>query len=132
MASTSETGHAINVANFETIIADVASYGTAYNPSRDSLKLKVLNHQLEEAKKVLNSVSEAEPAYKLAVNARNAIFKTVSPLVTKLFNALKATDTTEQVHESAQTLVRKIQGRRATPKKTEEQKKISNNQTNVR
>ena len=37
-------------------------------------------------------------------------------------NALKATDTTEQVDKSARTLVRKIQGIRATPKMTEEEK----------
>jgi len=125
MASTSETGHAINVANFQTIIADVASYGANYNPSKDSLKPKELNHLLEAAKKAINGVNEAEPAYKLAVNDRDAAFKAISPLVTKIFNALKASDTTEQVKETAQSLVRKIQGRRATPKKTEEEKKLA-------
>ena len=123
MASTSETGHAINVVNFETIISDVASYGATYNPSKASLKLKALHLQLDAAKTAINGVSEAEPAYKLAINAREAAFKTLSPLITKVINALKASDTTEQVQESAQTLVRKIQGRRATPKKTEEEKK---------
>ena len=125
MASTSETGHAINVANFESIIADVTSYGATYNPSKASLKLAALNTQLTAAKGAINAVSAAEPALKLATDARDAAFKSLSPLITKVINALKATDTTEQVDESAQTLVRKIQGRRATPKKTEEQKKVA-------
>lgn len=125
MASTSETGHSINVANFETIITDVTSYGTIYNPSKASLKVTALNTLLASAKSAVNAVSSAEPAHKLAINAREVAFKPLSPLVTKVINALKATDTTVQVDESAQTLVRKLQGRRATPKKTEEQKKVA-------
>jgi hypothetical protein len=120
MASTSETGHPINVANFESIITDVTSYGATYNPSKASLKLPALNTLLAAAKNAINAVSAAEPAYKLASNARDTTFNALSPLVTKVINALKATDTTAHVDESAQTLVRKLQGRRATPKKTEE------------
>lgn len=125
MASTSETGHPINVANFETIITDVTSYGATYNPSKTSLKLPALNTLLAAAKSAINAVSAAEPAHKLATDARDAAFKPLSPLVTKVINALKATDTTAQVDESAQTLVRKLQGRRATPKQTEEAKKAA-------
>ena len=125
MASTYETGHAINVANLETIITDVTSYGATYNPSKASLKVAALNTLLTSAKSAVNAVSAAEPAYKLATDARDATFKLLSPLVTKVINALKATDTTAQVDETAQTLVRKLQGRRATPKKTEEQKKVA-------
>lgn len=34
MASTSETGHAKNVANFSTLISFCTAYGTKYNPSK--------------------------------------------------------------------------------------------------
>ena len=125
MASTSETGHAKNVANFELIIADVTSYGATYNPSKASLKIPALTTLSTNSKSAVNAVSAAEPALKLAIDARDAAFKPVSPLVTKVINALKATDTTVQVDETAQTLVRKLQGRRATPKKTEDQKKAA-------
>jgi hypothetical protein len=125
MASTSETGHPINVANFEVIITDVTSYGATYNPSKASLKIPALTALLTASKSAVNAVSAAEPAYKLATDARDAAFKPLSPLITKVINALKATDTTIQVDETAQTLVRKLQGRRATPKKTEEEKKIA-------
>jgi hypothetical protein len=125
MASTSETGHPINVANFELIVTDVTSYGATYNPSKASLKVAALSTLLTTSKNAVNAVSAAEPAHKLAKNARDAAFKPLSQLVTKVINALKATDTTVQVDETAQTLVRKLQGRRATPKKTEEQKKVA-------
>ena len=39
MASTSEVGHAKNVANFQDLIEFVTGYGATYNPSKSSLKL---------------------------------------------------------------------------------------------
>jgi hypothetical protein len=42
MASTSETGHAKNVANFQDLISFVTSYGATYNPSKNGLKLPQL------------------------------------------------------------------------------------------
>jgi len=125
MASISEKGHAKNVANYEKLIADVTALGTAYNPSKANLKLTALNTQLTAAKAAITAVNSAEPAYKNAVSAREASFAPLSKLITRVNNALKASDTTEQVDESALTLVRKLQGRRATPKKTEEEKKVA-------
>ena len=124
MASKSNSGHPINVANFDIIIADVLSYGAIYNPSKTSLKTPALTALSTTAKSASNAVSAAEPAYKLACDAREAAFKPLSVLITKTINALKATDTTVQVDETAQGIVRKIQGRRATPKKTDEEKKV--------
>ena len=42
MASTSEVGHAKNVANFQDLIEFVTGYGATYNPSKNSLKLPQL------------------------------------------------------------------------------------------
>ena len=39
MASTIETGHAKNVANFDDLISFATGYGTAFNPSKPSIKL---------------------------------------------------------------------------------------------
>ena len=36
MPSTSETGHAKNVANFEDLISFCNGYGATYNPSKDA------------------------------------------------------------------------------------------------
>jgi hypothetical protein len=125
MASISETGHAKNVANYEKLIADITSLGAAYNPSKANLKLAALNIQLTTAKAAITAVNSAEPAYKNAVSARDVAFAPFSKLITRVNNALKASDTTVQVDDSAMTLVRKLQGRRATPKKTDEQKQAA-------
>ena len=123
MASTSETGHAKNVANFEKLIAETSAFGETFNPSKATLKLTALNTQLATARAAIAAVNSAEPAYKNAVSARDAAFAPLSKLITRINNALKASDTTVQEDESALTLVRKLQGRRATAKKTEDEKK---------
>lgn len=122
MASTSETGHAKNVANFDDLISYASGYGTVYNPAKASLKLPALQTLATNAKNAINGVNAAYPAYSNAVAARESMFEPLNKIITRVFNSLKATDTTDQVDESAKTLVRKIQGTRATPKKTEEEK----------
>ena len=120
MASISETGHAKNVTNFESLISYVTAYGEAYNPSRESIKLPELDTILTNSKASINALDVVHPNYSNAVAAREVAFKPFSKLITRVNNALKATDTTAQVDESAQTIVRKLQGKRATPKISEE------------
>ena len=122
MASISETGHQINVVNFDEMNTYVVGYGAVYNPSKASIKLAALQALALSAKTAIGAVNSALPAYSNAVSAREVAFEPLSKLTTRIINALKATDTTTQVDESAQTLARKIQGARATAKKTEAEK----------
>ncbi len=55
-----ETGHAKNVANFETIIIILVGLGTVYNPSQALILLAALQTKLTEAKNVLDAVDAAE------------------------------------------------------------------------
>jgi len=122
MTSTSETGHAKNAANFDDLISFVTGYGVTFNPSKASIKLVALQTLSTSAKNAIIAVNAALPAYSNAVAAREVAFAPLSKLMTRVMNALKATDTTDQVDDSAKTLVRKIQGTRATAKKTDEEK----------
>lgn len=122
MATNSETGHAINVANFSSLISFVDGYGVLYNPSKPSIILSALYNQSEMAKGVLNNVNAAAASYSNAIAAREVAFNPISKLITRVFNAVKASDTTQEVDDQVHSLVRKIQGVRATPKKTEEEK----------
>jgi glutamyl/glutaminyl-tRNA synthetase len=123
MANTSETGHAKNVTNLESLITSIIALGTTYNPSRDSIKLTALQTQFDASKESLNTVNIAQAAYSNAVAARKVAFQPFSQLITRVYNSLKATDTTIQVDQNARTIVRKLQGRRASAKITEEEKK---------
>ena len=114
MVSTTETGHAKNVATFEDIISFCTGYGATYNPSKIALKLPGLNAQLTAASAVLQAVKTAKTAYDNATNAREIAFKPMKALATKIVNALAATDATDQTVDDAKSTNLKIQGRRAT------------------
>ena len=123
MASISETGHAKNVANFEKLVAEVVAFGENYKPSKENIKSAALNTHLANAKAAIAAINTAESIYKNAVSAREFSFVPFGKLITRVNNAIKASDTATQEDESALTLVRKLQGRRATAKKTEDEKK---------
>jgi len=125
MASTTETGHAKNVANFEQLTIDCTALGTSYNPSNPLIKLAALTTQLATAKTNIAVVNTAHATNSNAIAARDVVFSPLSKLSTRILNSLKASGTTVQVDDSAQTLVRKLQGRRATAKLTDEEKKTA-------
>lgn len=114
MASTSETGHAKNVAHFEALISFCTDYGAAYNPTKASIKLTALNALLTTANTSLTAVNTALAPYGAALNAREAAFAPLSKLVTRIINALDASSVSKQVIADAKTIARKIQGRRAS------------------
>lgn len=124
MTSTTETGHAKNVANFETLTTTATNLEEAYNPSKETLKLSALELLFTESKATLNAVNIAQADYSNNVSARKSSFKTFGKLITRVYNALKATDTTTQIDESAKTIVRKLQGRRASTKLSAEDIKL--------
>lgn len=124
MSKTSETGHATNVANLETLISSVLSFGTTYNPSRTGLKLEALQMVHATAKESLHALYQAQSAYTKAIDEREIGFKPLKVYITRINNALKASDSNAKIDESVQTIIRKLQGRRCSKKITEEEKKI--------
>jgi len=121
MASTFETGHAKNVANFDELISFITGYGAVYNPSKASLKLTALKTLSTNAKNAVNTVNGAMPSYKNAVANRQSAFTPLSKLITRVMNAAIVTMSKEEEIEHVRSLVRKIQGRRAEAKKSEEE-----------
>ena len=122
MSNNPETGHAKNVSNFESLISFVKGYGATYNPSKDAIRIEALELILANSKKSLIDIDTVFPAYTNAVSARESAFAPLSKIITRVNNAIKATDTTEKVDESVKTLVRKLQGTRASAKISDEEK----------
>jgi hypothetical protein len=119
MASTSETGHAKNVANFEVLISFCNGYGAPYNPSKNSLKIPQLQTSLTSAKSALQTVKTYGTTFENARNARELALAPapIKKFCTRIINALEATDATKLTIDNAKTINRKIQGKRApTPK----------------
>lgn len=113
MPSTSETGHAKNVANFQDLVAFVIGYGATYNPSKAALKLPQLNTLVNGADANLSSIVTKNTAYNTTVNNRMIVFDGLKAFSTRLLNALEATDATTEKVKDAKTFNRKIQGKRA-------------------
>jgi hypothetical protein len=74
MPSTSETGHAKNVANFEDVITFCTGYGPQYDPTKPAIKLASLNTLFTDAKSALTDLNTTIPAWINAVNARELAF----------------------------------------------------------
>jgi hypothetical protein len=114
MASTSETGHAKNVANFQHLISFVTGYGAPYNPTKTILKLPNLIALQATGQTDLGTVITKNTAYNNKVNERFAEFSDVKSLSTRLTNALETTDASAEKIKDAKGFNRKMQGKRAS------------------
>ena len=122
MATNTDASLAKNVTNFETLISVVTTFGATYNPSKDSLKIPALKSLHLEATDSMAALKKAESATSTAVDTRELAFKSIGSLFTRINNALKASNSTVQADETAKTIFRKLHGKRASAKLTEEQK----------
>ena len=122
MASTSETGHLTTVSNFDDLIQIVSLHADKYNPSNPTLQIANLKSISTEAHKSINIINDMAPKYSIPAANRVDAFKPLSKLCTRIMNALKVSGVSDTITDGAQTINRKIQGERATAKKTEEEK----------
>ena len=113
MPSTSETGHAKNVANFEDLISFCSGYGATYNPSKDALTIAKLKDLQTNAKASLQQAKTNKTSFDNATNARQLAFKDLKPLATKVVNAFAVSGATALAVADAKTVNRKIQGAKA-------------------
>lgn len=114
MISSKESGHAKNVSNFSAIIEVVLGYGTKYNPSNSSIQLPSLNSLSSLAKESIDTLYKAVTLQERAVNQRKEVFAPVKPLVTRVVNALAASQVSKHLLEDAQSLKKKLNGTKIT------------------
>lgn len=114
MASTSETGHAKNSANFRKLIDFAIGFQEKYNPSKNQLTIERLEEKYEASQLKLNTVSSQNTLFNTAVNSRAVLFKGNKPLATRIINALEASDVSELKINDAKAFNRKLQGKRAS------------------
>lgn len=119
MSSTSEVGHAKNVAHFGDLIAYCTAYGATYNPPKPTLQISSLNTLLTSARAELDNVITAKNVFDTVTADRQLIFENLKPLATKIINFLSVTDASEQTIADAKTINNLVQGRRSsTPQET--------------
>jgi hypothetical protein len=121
MASTSETGHAKNVANFEDLIDHLEAVKPPYNPSNPLIKLSSLKSKLPPALAAVKTISVTAPPYQSAVDAQEILFLPFSKLLTRVLNIFRSSVDNPQETESAESLVKLMRGDKSKPKKTEDE-----------
>jgi hypothetical protein len=125
MYQQNETGLAKNMANFEKMVVFVSGLGEYFNPSNEILRLQSLENLLSATKQAFETLSVAEAARSKAITERESVFKSLGFLITRVSNALKASGSSAPINEGVYALVRKLRGRRATPRKTSEEKEAA-------
>ena len=109
MPSTSEVGHAKNVANLQKLTEQVIVY-TLYNPPVDNLKVANLQTLYTTASAKLNEVEDKRNANKNAITVRQSAFENLKSTATKIINHLEILGLPSGTIDQAKSLNRAIQG----------------------
>ncbi|MPT31032.1 MAG: hypothetical protein E2600_05055 [Chryseobacterium sp.] len=117
MSSTSEVGHAKNVANLQKLTEQVSVY-TLYNPPVASLSVANLQTLYTTAVAKLSEVEEKRNTNKNAIALRQTAFENLKPTSTRIINLLDILGLPEGTLNQAKTLNRTIQGTNKKPKTT--------------
>ena len=82
-----------------------------------------MQQKINETSEAFASHNTASSALSIAIGNREAAFEPLSKLLTRVLNALKASDTTPANIDSAKSLIKKIQGSRVSAILTDDEKK---------
>lgn len=121
MASTSETGHAKNIANFKLLNERNAGFGAKYNPSNKLLTLANMQKQHTDCNALQGDVNTQKGIYEPAQNARTDEFADVQKLARRMRTAAKTCGASKGFYIDVNKIVTKLVGERAgKPKVTAE------------
>ncbi len=131
MASTSETGHNKNAANFSTAYQILLEMGNQYNPTNPDIQLQNLIPVQNALQTTINVLNTQKPIYTNAVADREVKIAPLSKLITRTLNSaksLKISDTDKQNLESASDKIRGVQKTKKINPNTADDKEISTSQ----
>ena len=119
MSSTSEKGHAKNVANLKTLTTYLTSLQPNYNPTKTAITVASLQTLFTGCTSSMDGIKIAQPPYAAAVDAQELAFKPLSKLVTRVLNSYATVVEDKQELQTAISLKNKITGTGPKPKKPE-------------
>ena len=109
MPSTSEVGHAKNLANLQKLTEQVITF-TNYNPPVENLKIVNLQALYTAASIKLTDVEDKRHANKNAITLRQSAFENLKSTSTKIINHLEILGLPQGTIDQAKSLNRIIQG----------------------
>ena len=110
MASTSEVGHAKNVANLNTGIQILQEMGTQYNPSNINIKIANLLTLKTAIDASITALNTKIPTYKNAVADRELAISKLGKTTTKVLNFSKSLNISTTDKENIVNQVKKVRG----------------------
>lgn len=110
-----EAGDMKLMGNLRQLI-DAVSADTSYNPSNALLTPTALESQYTAASASVQDVRTKSAPNKLAIDERQTAFDDLGKLAVRSRNLLKASGVSSKVREDADTFVRKLTGKRKSPK----------------
>lgn len=120
MASTSETGHAKNIANLKSLNEINAGFGANYKPSNSLLDLAAMQAQQATCDELLKAVNTQEGILKPIIHARQQEFKSLGPLVRKVRSAARSCGGDDAWLKDVNMAVTKVLGERISKAKATE------------
>lgn len=129
MPSTSEVGHARNVANLQKLSQQVSVY-TLYNPPVPNLTVANLQGLYATANAKLVEVEDKRNANKNAIALRQTAFENLKTTCTRIINRLEILGLLQGTLDQAKSLNRSIQGnrkKRSVSAKTDDEQSSTNN-----
>lgn len=129
MPSTSEVGHARNVANLQKLSQQVSFY-TLYNPPVPNLMVANLQGLYATANAKLVEVEDKRNANKNAIALRQTAFENLKTTCTRIINRLEILGLLQGTLDQSKSLNRSIQGSRkkkSVSEKTDDEQPSTNN-----
>ena len=116
MASTSETGHNKNVANFSSAYQILEEMGAIYNPSNSNILLVNLEPKKMSLGTTITVLNDKKPIYKNAVADREVAIAPLGKRMSKVLNYAKSIDISDTDKENLASQVKKIRGDKKSKK----------------
>jgi hypothetical protein len=110
MASTTETGHNKNVANFSTAHQIFEEMGSLYNPSNSNLQLTNLVSIKVSLAGVITVLNDKKPIYKNAVADREIEIAPLGKITTRALNFAKSLNISTTDKDNLASQAKKIRG----------------------
>jgi hypothetical protein len=114
MASKSETGHDVNVANLGVINAEVAGMGLVYDPANPAIKVLSLTAKKTACDTALAGVQDGKNLFRDAVNVREIAYKGMNKYATRVFGALQGSGVSPESVRDAKGILNRLRGTRTT------------------
>lgn len=122
MASTSETGHDLDITNAQTVLTIIQEHSATYQPPVPELELAALTPQVAAAAAAQKAVNDARRAWAPATNNRENLYAGLGALSTKVWGTVKLLRIADNDKALVESIHKKLQGKWAVQKPVDENK----------